>query len=115
MQGSPTKKSFLKIIPDPPIRFGCPNQVKLFLPEKILGEDFDVAKCCWLGLYMKRTGSIASRIWKLMPPKTIDVLLNRLFEQAKQSNSKRGSPAEPLILDNMNDSGAQQFTGFSAG
>ena len=43
------------------------------------------------GLYMKGTGSIAC--------------LNRLFEPARQSNSKQGSPAEPLILHNMHDLG----------
>ena len=30
-----------------------------------------------LGLYMKTTGSIAFRIWKLMPSKTTDFLLQR--------------------------------------
>ena len=53
------------------------------------------------GLYMKRTRSITSQIWHLMPPKIIDFLLNRLFEQARQSNSKRVGPAEPLTLNNM--------------
>ena len=37
--------------------------------------------------------------------KTVDFLLNCLFEQARQSNSKGGSPAEPLILNNINDLG----------
>ena len=60
------------------------------------------------GLYISKTGSIASRIWKWMPPKTIDLLLNRLFEQARQSNSKGGCPAEPLILNNINDFGGAQ-------
>ena len=36
-----------------------------------------------------------------MPPKTINLLLNRLIEQARQSNSKGGSRAEPLILHSI--------------
>ena len=66
------------------------------------------------GLYMKRTGSIASRIWTMMQPKTSDFLLNRLFEQSRQSTSKAGSPAEPLILIDINGLGGsimQRFFG----
>ena len=59
------------------------------------------------GLYMKRPGSSTSRIWSLMRPKRIDFLLKRLFEQARQSNSKGGSPAEPLILNNVIIGGTQ--------
>ena len=69
-----------------------------------------------LGLYMKRTGSIAFRIWKLMPSKTTDFLLQRLFEQDRQSNSKVGGPAEPLILNFENDlGGLNNVKVFSAG
>ena len=50
------------------------------------------------GVYLKRTSSITPRNWNLMPPKTIDFSLSHLFEQARPSNSKGGSPAEPLIL-----------------
>ena len=66
------------------------------------------------GLYMKRTGSIASRIWTMMQPTTIDFLLNRLFQQSRRSNSKGGSPAEPLILNDINGLGGsimQRFFG----
>ena len=52
------------------------------------------------GLYMKRTGFITFGIWNLMPPKTIDVSFDRLFEQARQSNCKGDTPAEPLIINN---------------
>ena len=37
--------------------------------------------------------------------KTINFFLNRSCEQARQSNSKGGSPAEPLILHNIHDLG----------
>ena len=66
-------------------------------------------------LHEKKTGCIASRIWKRMPPETADFSLQCLFEQARQSNSKGGSPAEPLILNNLNDLGGgsimQRFFG----
>ena len=48
------------------------------------------------GLYMKRTGSTTCGNWTSMPPRKNDFLLSRIFEQARQSNSKGGSPAEPL-------------------
>ena len=55
-------------------------------------------------LYMKRTGYCLKNL-ENDATTTIDFLLHRLFEQARQSNSKGGSPAEPLILNNLNDSG----------
>ena len=37
---------------------------------------------------------------KLMPRTTVGFLSKRLLEQARQSNSKEGSSAEPLIFSN---------------
>ena len=54
---------------------------------------------------MKGTGPITSLIWNLMPPKTIYLLLNHLAEQARQSNSKVGSQAEPLIFHSIDFGG----------
>ena len=54
---------------------------------------------------MKRASFITSRIWNLTPPRTIDFLLNRLFEQARQSNSEGGSPTQLLILNSIQDLG----------
>ena len=36
---------------------------------------------------------------------TIDFQLNRLFEQARQSKSKGGNPADPLILNDIKELG----------
>ena len=38
------------------------------------------------GLYVKMTGFVTCGTWNLMPPKTINFLLNCLFDQAEQQD-----------------------------
>ena len=63
---------------------------------------------------MTRASNTTCGIWKLMPPKTIDFLLNCLFAQDRQSNYKGGSREELLMLKNINDLGGPQCKGFVA-
>ena len=47
-----------------------------------------------------------------MPPKAVDVLVKRLLEEARQTNSSRGSPAGPLNLnDRIKDVGGLNYVG----